>query len=100
MYLKFYILFLGVMTALFCIWDITDELVFRKANDCCPRQLQNRSVVLVDGIGIPMLRASFTGAGWTILSILILAAFIVAAVAVFRQTPHGEFCQAATFLPT
>lgn len=61
LYLKYYVLFIGVATALYFAWDISgspalhlvhslltpvctavDDLVFRKPNPCCPKQLEYR----------------------------------------------------------
>ena len=71
---------------------IVDDLVFRKPNPCCPKQVEYRFLGAVPAFPVV--------AAWLGLSVVLLVGFILLAVTVFRQTPHGEFCQAQTFLPT
>jgi len=100
LYLKYYVLFIGVMTALYCFWDIMDDLVFRKVNPCCPKAIEYRFTIA--GVDPPMsaVPAAPVAAGWAALSVILFVGFILLALAVFRYTPHGEYCQAQTFLPT
>ena len=117
MYLKYYVLFLGVMTALYVFWDVSeclatfssqgnltspavDDLVFRKPHPCCPMQVQYRFTKAVEDRLVPVVPAFPIVLGWIGISVLFFAIFVVLAILVFRQTPHGEYCQAATFLPT
>lgn len=105
------------MTALYVFWDVSkhlkyaltrrnltssavDDLVFRKPNPCCPMQVQYRFTKAVEDRLIPVVPAFPIVLGWIGISILFFAVFVVLAILVFRQTPHGEYCQAATFLPT
>lgn len=48
--LRYFVLFIGVMNCLYSVWDICDDLVFRKVNEsdatafaklvgCCPAQV-------------------------------------------------------------
>ncbi|CAD6564128.1 MAG: hypothetical protein CYPHOPRED_001976 [Cyphobasidiales sp. Tagirdzhanova-0007] len=97
LYLKYYILFIGVMTAWYFAWDIMNDLVFRKVNPCCPKQLSYR---LSTPEGNTFFPAAWVALAWMAVSVVLFVGFIILAVYVFRYTLHGEYCQAKTFLPT
>lgn len=75
---------------------LVDDFIFRKQHPCCPRQLENRFRTEAG----PRFFAAMWAGIWAAISIFFFVAFIMLAVAVFRQTPHGEYCQGQTFLPT
>ncbi|GES86672.1 hypothetical protein GLOIN_2v1659360 [Rhizophagus clarus] len=74
--LKYFVLFVGVMSCLYSLWDIMDDLVFRKVNEsdaskfakqckCCPSQIW--------------------GFIWLIISLIFLGIGVLAGLAVFKQ---------------
>ncbi|CAG8588900.1 2123_t:CDS:2 [Paraglomus occultum] len=83
--LKYFVLFVGVMSCFYSVWDIMDDLVMRKVNEsdaskfaqmcgCCPSQVW--------------------GFIWLIISILFLLASVVAGILAFKQD-NAEQKQAA-----
>ncbi|CAI2165297.1 15136_t:CDS:2 [Funneliformis geosporum] len=74
--LKYFVLFVGVMSCLYSVWDIMDDLVFRKVNEsdaskfaklcrCCPAQVW--------------------GVIWLFISILFLGVGVLAGLIAFKQ---------------
>ncbi|PKY41352.1 hypothetical protein RhiirA4_395814 [Rhizophagus irregularis] len=74
--LKYFVLFVGVMSCLYSLWDIMDDLVFRKVNEsdasrfakeckCCPSQIW--------------------GIIWLIISFFFLGIGVLAGLLVFKQ---------------
>lgn len=56
--LRYFVLFIGVMNCLYSVWDICDDLVFRKVNEsdatafaklvgCCPSQVWGATWLLI-----------------------------------------------------
>ncbi|KAG9307775.1 hypothetical protein G9A89_023340 [Geosiphon pyriformis] len=79
--LKYFVLFVGVMSCLYSVWDILDDLVFRKVNEsdaskfaklchCCPAQVW--------------------GLIWLMISIIFLAIGILGGLLVFRQDNQAQ----------
>ncbi|RIA98496.1 peptidase M50B-like-domain-containing protein [Glomus cerebriforme] len=73
--LRYFVLFVGVMSCLYSLWDIMDDLIFRKVNEsdaskfakecrCCPSQIW--------------------GCIWLIISFVFLGVGVLAGLAVFR----------------
>lgn len=89
--LRYYILFVGVMSSWYVIYDVMDDLVFRKMNPCCAVVFETR---------YPMVRAGQWALIWTFYSALSFVAWVLLALVVWRQTPRGMFCQSQQFLPT
>ncbi|CAG8698806.1 8372_t:CDS:2 [Funneliformis caledonium] len=74
--LKYFVLFVGVMSCLYSVWDIMDDLVFRKVNEsdaskfaklcrCCPAQVW--------------------GVIWLFISIIFLGVGVLAGLLAFKQ---------------
>lgn len=80
-YLTYFVLFMGVMSCLYSLWDIVEDLVMRRVNEsdatkfaklcgCCPPQ--------------------FWGFVWFLVSLVFLAAAILAALVVFKLTKSAK----------
>ncbi|KAA1098137.1 hypothetical protein PGT21_029234 [Puccinia graminis f. sp. tritici] len=89
--LRYFILFVGVMSSWYIIYDVMDDFVFRKMNPSCPLLFEAR---------FPMITAGQWALIWTVYSGISFAAWIILAIVVWRQTPRGMFCQSQQFLPT
>ncbi|KAH9472519.1 hypothetical protein MJO28_001631 [Puccinia striiformis f. sp. tritici] len=89
--LRYFILFVGVMSSWYIIYDVMDDFVFRKMNPSCPILFEAR---------FPMISAGQWAMIWTVYSALSFAAWIILAIVVWRQTPRGMYCQSQQFLPT
>jgi hypothetical protein len=77
-YLRYFILFLGTMSCLYSLWDIIDDLVRRRVNEsdaskyarlCCGGCMPPRA----------------WGVIWFFISLVFLAAGIIAALVVFKE---------------
>ncbi|POW22552.1 hypothetical protein PSHT_01255 [Puccinia striiformis] len=82
--LRYFILFVGVMSSWYIIYDVMDDFVFRKMNPSCPILFEAR---------FPMISAGQWAMIWTVYSALSFAAWIILAIVVWRQTPRGMYCQ-------
>lgn len=78
-YLRFYILFLGAMSSLYSLWDILEDLVFRKVNESDASQY---SRICCSGAFSP----KFWGVIWFFVSIIILAGSVAIALFLFKTT--------------
>lgn len=89
--LKFYVLFIGVMSCLYSVWDISDDLIFRKVNASDASQFARYCGCL-------------PAQGWGVLWLLISLAFLVGAVigglVTFKDDSAMQEARAAAFLPT
>ncbi|RGP67227.1 peptidase m50blike domain-containing [Fusarium sporotrichioides] len=88
--LRFVVLFIGVMSSLYSIWDICDDLIFRKVNE------SDASVFAKRYGG----SSQCWGVIWSIISILFMAAGIVAGLAVFSQSFEQQQKDSQKFIPT
>ncbi|GAA5854781.1 hypothetical protein JCM9279_000944 [Rhodotorula babjevae] len=88
--LRFYILFPGVMSTFYVVWDTMDDFLHRKQNECCVVMLESNTAV-------PAFIWFLT---WLAVSCAVLVGCILGALALFRQTEHGMYCQGQTFAPT
>ncbi|GAA5904949.1 hypothetical protein JCM8208_007234 [Rhodotorula glutinis] len=88
--LRFYVLFLGVMSSFYIVWDTMDDFLHRKQNECCVVMLESNTAV-------PAFAWFLT---WLAISCVVLVGCILGALALFRQTEHGMYCQGQTFAPT
>ncbi|GAA5922039.1 hypothetical protein JCM3775_003472 [Rhodotorula graminis] len=88
--LRFYMLFLGVMNSLYSLYDICDDLIFRKVNE------SDASVFAKRYGG----SSACWGVLWFIISLCFLAAGIVAGLAAFKDTFSQQATTGSEFLPT
>ncbi|RWA09308.1 hypothetical protein EKO27_g5779 [Xylaria grammica] len=88
--LRFVVLFIGVMSSLYSVWDICDDLILRKVNS------SDASVFAKRYGG----SSQCWGVIWSIISILFLAAGIIAGIAAFPQSFEQQENDSKHFLPT
>ena len=74
-YLRFYVLFIGVMSALYSLWDIMDDLILRKVNESDASQFAKL---------VPAIPAQVWGAIWLVISFVFFACGILAGLAAVR----------------
>jgi len=89
--LRYYIFWVGVMSCLYSVWDIMDDLVFRKVNESDASQFAKLCP------GIP---SQVWGVIWLIISVVFLAAGILAGLAAFKETESQQEKASEDFLPT
>ncbi|OCH90657.1 hypothetical protein OBBRIDRAFT_776614 [Obba rivulosa] len=88
--LRFFILFIGVMSDLYCLWDIIDDTIERKVNGsdasafaqicgCCPSQVW--------------------GVIWLLEAICLFAAGIIVGLVAFKESSTQQESDATHFLP-
>ncbi|SMY22734.1 unnamed protein product [Zymoseptoria tritici ST99CH_1A5] len=88
--LRFVVLFIGVMSSLYSVWDIADDLIIHKINS------SDASVFAKRYGG----SSRCWGLIWAFVSICFLAAAIVAGLAVFRQDFAQQKQDSDDFIPT
>ncbi|TKA55726.1 hypothetical protein B0A53_02862 [Rhodotorula sp. CCFEE 5036] len=88
--LRWYMLFLGVMSSLYSVYDILDDLILRKVNE------SDASVFAKRYGG----SSQCWGVLWGIVSLGFMAAGIVAGLAVFKEDFAVQEDMAKSFLPT
>lgn len=88
--LRFVVLFIGVMSSLYSVWDICDDLILRKVNS------SDASVFAKRYGG----SSQCWGVIWSIISVLFLAAGIIAGIAAFPQSFAQQEDDSKNFLPT
>ncbi|GAA5860766.1 hypothetical protein JCM8547_005528 [Rhodosporidiobolus lusitaniae] len=88
--LRYYILFLGIMSSFYILWDTMDDFFHRKQNECCVVMLESNTAV----------PAMAWFAIWFLLSVAVLIGSILGALAYWRETPHAMYCQGQSFAPT
>ncbi|KAK0927851.1 hypothetical protein LTR57_003094 [Friedmanniomyces endolithicus] len=74
--LRYLVLFIGVMSSLYSVWDICDDLILRKVNSSDASQFAKR----YGG------SSQCWGVVWSVVSVLFMAAGIVAGIAAFPET--------------
>ncbi|THU99121.1 hypothetical protein K435DRAFT_508685 [Dendrothele bispora CBS 962.96] len=89
--LRWYCLLIGVMNALFVVWDFADDRFFHKTNDSDATQFS----LLYPSTG-PHVWATL----WMIFQVSVLAAFAVLGILAFKRTSDEMYAEAAKFLPT
>ncbi|EJF64240.1 peptidase M50B-like-domain-containing protein [Dichomitus squalens] len=89
--LRWYCLFIGVMNALYVVWDIADDKYFRKANDSDATQWS---------IMYPKTRAHVWAIFWIAFEVAVIIGFVLLGIAAFKRTPDEMAAEAAQFLPT
>jgi len=88
--LRFMVLFIGVMSSLYSVWDICDDLVLRKVNESDASQFAKR----YGG------SSRCWGLLWSMVSVVMMAAGIVAGLAVFSQSFEQQEEDSKHFIPT
>ncbi|OAA33622.1 hypothetical protein AAL_01087 [Moelleriella libera RCEF 2490] len=88
--LRFVVLFIGVMSSLYSVWDICDDLILRKVNS------SDASVFAKRYGG----SSQCWGIIWSIISVLIMAIGIVAGLAAFSQSFEQQQQDSQHFIPT
>ncbi|GAA5926776.1 hypothetical protein JCM10213_002446 [Rhodosporidiobolus nylandii] len=88
--LRYYVLFLGVLSSFYIVWDTMDDFFHRKRNECCVVMLESNTAVA----------AMVWFATWLLLSLLVVTGFILGGLAYWRQTEHAMYCQGQSFAPT
>ncbi|KAH7163560.1 peptidase M50B-like-domain-containing protein [Dactylonectria estremocensis] len=88
--LRFVVLFIGVMSSLYSVWDICDDLILRKVNS------SDASVFAKRYGG----SSQCWGVIWSIISVLFMAAGIVAGLAAFSQSFAQQEKDSQKFIPT
>lgn len=88
--LRFVILFIGVMSSLYSVWDICDDLILRKVNS------SDASVFAKRYGG----SSQCWGVIWSIVSLMFMVAGILAGIAAFRQSAEEQRADSGKFIPT
>ncbi|KAL2260035.1 hypothetical protein VTK26DRAFT_6093 [Humicola hyalothermophila] len=88
--LRFVVLFIGVMSSLYSVWDICDDLILRKVNS------SDASVFAKRYGG----SSQCWGVIWSIISLSFMAGGIVAGIAAFPQTAAQQREDSQHFIPT
>ncbi|EON98515.1 hypothetical protein UCRPA7_5971 [Phaeoacremonium minimum UCRPA7] len=88
--LRFVILFIGVMSSLYSVWDICDDLILRKVNS------SDASVFAKRYGG----SSQCWGVLWSIISLLFMVAGIVAGIAAFPESFAEQESDSKKFIPT
>ncbi|CAE6376122.1 unnamed protein product [Rhizoctonia solani] len=89
--LRYYCLFLGIMSIFFVVWDFTDDRFFKKLNDSDATQFS---------LLYPKVPPHYWATGWLIFSSLVFIGMLLLGIAVFKRTPDEMAEEAAIFLPT
>ncbi|KAF3069634.1 hypothetical protein GL218_07964 [Daldinia childiae] len=88
--LRFLVLFIGVMSSLYSVWDICDDLILRKVNS-------SDASVFAERYGGS---SQCWGVIWSIISVCFMAAGIIAGIAAFPQSFAQQEEDSKNFLPT
>ncbi|TVY37223.1 hypothetical protein LOCC1_G007468 [Lachnellula occidentalis] len=88
--LKYVVLFIGVMSALYSVWDICDDLILRKVNT-------SDAYVFAERYGGS---SQCWGVIWSIVSLLFMVAGILAGIAAFPESATQQKDDSKKFIPT
>ncbi|KAK0719900.1 peptidase M50B-like-domain-containing protein [Lasiosphaeris hirsuta] len=88
--LRYVILFIGVMSSLYSVWDICDDLILRKVNS------SDASVFAKRYGG----SSQCWGVIWSIISLLFMVAGIISGIAAFPQDAAQQRTDSGNFIPT
>ncbi|KAH7027766.1 peptidase M50B-like-domain-containing protein [Microdochium trichocladiopsis] len=88
--LRWVVLFIGVMSSLYSVWDICDDLILRKVNS------SDASVFAKRYGG----SSQCWGLIWSVISVLVMVVGIIAGLAAFPQSFAQQQQDAGNFLPT
>ncbi|KNZ64383.1 hypothetical protein VP01_1036g2 [Puccinia sorghi] len=79
--LRYYVLLMGVLSCWYVLFDVMDDFVFRKFNPCCPILFEQRW---------PKITAPQWSIIWILYSAINFAAWVLMAIAVWRQTRYAR----------
>ncbi|EFX04408.1 hypothetical protein CMQ_1336 [Grosmannia clavigera kw1407] len=88
--LRFFVLFIGVMSSLYSVWDICDDLILRKVNESDASVFSKR----YGG------SSQCWGVVWSIVSILFMVCGIIAGIAAFPESFSEQEKDSEKFIPT
>ncbi|KAK3299363.1 peptidase M50B-like-domain-containing protein [Chaetomium fimeti] len=88
--LRFVVLFIGVMSSLYSVWDICDDLILRKVNS-------SDASVFAQRYGGS---SQCWGVIWSIISLGFMVAGIIAGIAAFPQSAAQQREDSQNFIPT
>ena len=88
--LRFVVLFIGVMSSLYSVWDICDDLILRKVNS------SDASVFAKRYGG----SSQCWGVVWSFISLIFMVAGIIAGIAAFPESFSEQEKDAQKFIPT
>ncbi|KAL2071896.1 hypothetical protein VTL71DRAFT_13131 [Oculimacula yallundae] len=88
--LRFVVLFIGVMSALYSVWDICDDLILRKVNE-------SDASVFAQRYGGS---SQCWGVIWSIISLSFMVAGIIAGIAAFPESFSEQEDDSKNFIPT
>ncbi|KAI1760799.1 peptidase M50B-like-domain-containing protein [Hypoxylon sp. FL1150] len=88
--LRFVVLFIGVMSSLYSVWDICDDLILRKVNS-------SDASVFAQRYGGS---SQCWGVIWSIISVCFMAIGIIAGIAAFPQSFAQQEEDSKNFIPT
>lgn len=88
--LRFFVLFIGVMSSLYSVWDICDDLIWRKVNSSDATVFAKRYGGSSRGWGVL----------WCIISFVVMVLGIIAGIAAFPGTYEQQVARSQKFLPT
>ncbi|KAI0377592.1 peptidase M50B-like-domain-containing protein [Hypomontagnella monticulosa] len=88
--LRFVVLFIGVMSSLYSVWDICDDLILRKVNS-------SDASVFAQRYGGS---SQCWGVIWSIISVCFMVAAIIAGIAAFPQSFAQQEDDSKNFIPT
>ncbi|KUJ19198.1 uncharacterized protein LY89DRAFT_667189 [Mollisia scopiformis] len=88
--LRYVVLFIGVMSALYSVWDICDDLILRKVNS------SDASVFAKKYGG----SSQCWGVIWSIISLILMIVGIIAGLAAFPESASQQEDDSKKFIPT
>lgn len=88
--LRYVVLFIGVMSSLYSVWDICDDLILRKVNS------SDASVFAKRYGG----SSQCWGVIWSIISVFFMVGGILAGIAAFPETAAQQKTDSGKFIPT
>ncbi|CAF9941314.1 MAG: hypothetical protein HETSPECPRED_003049 [Heterodermia speciosa] len=88
--LRFVVLFIGVMSALYSVWDICDDLILRKVNSSDASQFAKRYGGSSHCWGII----------WSVVSLALMILSIIAGIAAFHESWKQQEKDSEGFIPT
>ncbi|KAM0748803.1 hypothetical protein T439DRAFT_357962 [Meredithblackwellia eburnea MCA 4105] len=90
-FLRFYVLWIGIMNVMYAVWDILDDLVFQKieASDCAHFAML-----------YPWMPAQAWGTVWFLFAFMALCAGTLGGLVMFKEDFATQQIQAQSFIPT